>query len=222
MIEDRIRELSDRSHSGPQGVMADSDDNQGPQGNLSPLSFSARGNRGDDRPPNIPQALPPLPKPPPQPFPPLPPPVDEIAELKHDIKQLRWSVESLRETGDDFQIEYPVPGHSPWPWYLTSFGYKLKGATCTIYPGYMSVRGQVQASLAASSDLSLTGSTAWVYAEIDDSVDTTAVVGFSAARDDTSIGKIRKYLYRFDQVTATQYKLGMICNVGDVFLDTPA
>ena len=213
MIEDRIREMRDESRRGPQGVMADRDGHTGPQGNMNERSFSAWG---------IQEIAPPQLNVPPVEMPHVVPVEDKIDQLRNEIEQLRWSVEALREAGDDFPKEYPVPDYPPWPWHLTSLGYKLKGATCTVYPGYLSIRGRVQASLAASSNLSLTGSTAWVYAEIDDDSDTTITVGFSAARDDTSIGKIRKYLYRFDRVTATQYKLGMICNVGDGFLDTPA
>ena len=111
-----------------------------------------------------------------------------------------------------------------FPWHLLSFGPVVSGLNkVTIQVGNFVIRGRVKATLAAATELTLTGSTAHIYAEIDDDSDTSVTVGFSANYDATTIGKIRKYLYKFESSDGgVSYHWTQIYNMGDIYLDTPA
>lgn len=110
-----------------------------------------------------------------------------------------------------------------FPWDLVSFGPVQTGPKAvTIKTGNFIVRGRIRATLAADAALTLTGSVAEIYVEIDDIADATVSVGFTPNIASEPIGKIRHYLWQYTLADdGGSYYLTKM-RFTEPFLDTPA
>ena len=119
-------------------------------------------------------------------------------------------------------IEIHIDDQS-FPWSLLAFGYSLNAAVCTIYPGTIRMHGIAKYPLATAATVTLTGSTEWVYAEVQrqDTTGTAPTIAHSSTEPETNSTHLRIPLFKFTSPAANRYTLARICNMGDVNLDTP-
>jgi hypothetical protein len=130
------------------------------------------------------------------------------------------------EVGDDEDED--LPGVITDGWYegfdyrKIAFGYSLAGATCTIYPGDIRLHGLAEYPLDEANEVTLTGSTEWVYVEIARGAvtGTAPTIGHSSTKPASNTTTLRLPLYLFT-LTGGTYELSRICRLGDVDFDTP-
>jgi len=152
-----------------------------------------------------------------------------VFELKDGLnRMLDWMHDCPLPRGDGATTKVSQDGtisvsNDSFPWTKLAFGYTLSGATCTIYPGKVRLHSSSEFPLADSAELTLTGTTAWVYAEVPKgSVTGTGVtIAFSSTEPATTATHYRLALYKFISSTPGSYTLDRICNMGDFNFDTP-
>jgi len=110
-----------------------------------------------------------------------------------------------------------------FPWSLLAFGYELDADECTIKPGTIRMHGIAEYPLTIAAAVTLTGSTEWVYAEVQRgaATGTAPTIAHSSTEPETTSTHLRIPLYKFTSPASGRYTLAQICNMGDVNLDTP-
>lgn len=129
-------------------------------------------------------------------------------------------------------------GGASFPWSKLSFGYRLVRDTeadppewlVRIFPGAIRLHGVAVYSLEANplladdagAEVTLTGSTVWVYAYVARGAANGTTVSIDRVNSEplSTSTTLRLPLYKFE-LKGDRYVLAQICNMGDINLDTP-
>ena len=108
---------------------------------------------------------------------------------------------------------------SIFPWCKFAFGYSISGEVVKIYPGTIRKHGIGNYALSSETEVTLTGATEWVYAQMSRAGGTVSIKHSATepASNSTTL-KVPLYLFSF---VASSYSLERVCNLGDINFDTP-